>query len=453
MKTDRKTQRQHRLQHAIFIALLLACLGFAGWLSNAYNIRSDWTSGSRHSLSTDTRQLLDTLDSAVTLRSYQPDDPLLQAAVKEILQRYKLHKSDFDFQIINPDIHVNQAKSDGITSYGQTVIEYRDQQEKIATLNEEALTNALLRLQRGKHQRIVFLTQHGERSITDTSPSGYALLAQQLRQKGFDPQPLSLLQQSIHADDLLIISSLEKPLLQTEQAQLLTHIEQGGKLLWLQDPTTDNKLSFLSDLLSIEFIPGTLVDDNEKVQRMLKLGHPAIIPVLEYRMHPITQKMQYFTLFTTSSAIRRLQQDSDWIHSDLLISSDSSWVETSDLLPAVRFDSGEDTAGPHSLGMALQRQITINEQSTSQRVVVIGDSDFLANNHLGQGGNLEFIIKAISWLSEDDALIQIAPKNAPDTQLTLSPSMATGISLLFLIGLPVGLFICGLLVWIRRRRT
>jgi ABC-type uncharacterized transport system involved in gliding motility auxiliary subunit len=88
-----------------------------------------------------------------------------------------------------------------------------------------------------------------------------------------------------------------------------------------------------------------------------------------------------------------------------------------------------------------------------QRAVVIGDGDFLSNSFLGNGGNREFGQRVFDWLLEDDALIQIADKGAPDRQLTLSKNALGAISVGFLIALPMLLLIAGAGIWWRRRRA
>jgi len=95
MKITHKSQHQYRIQHIIFVILLIASIGFAGWLSNAYNKQSDWTAGKRHSLSDDTVKLLSQLPAEINVRSYQADNPTLIKAINEILNRYKSHKADF----------------------------------------------------------------------------------------------------------------------------------------------------------------------------------------------------------------------------------------------------------------------------------------------------------------------------------------------------------------------
>lgn len=455
MKVSKKTQFQYRIQHIIFILLLLGCIGFAGWLSNTYNLRSDWTAGKRHSLSEDTIELLSKLEFAINLRSYQPDDPTLTSAINEILSRYQNNKSDFTFQLINPDIFIQQAKTDNIKHYGQTIIEYNGLIERINNLSEEAITNALIRLHRGNKPKLLFLSQHGERSISDDSPVGYSQLSNKLFNKGFDVGDINLLGENLTVENtVLVMGAINKPLLENELHKIQQFITDGGQLLWLQDPMPDKSQTKIATDLNISFIDGVVVDDNQEVSRMLQLSHPAIIPILEYKRHPITEKMQYFTLFTTAAALTTKntsqQTDNNWITSDLLITSESSWSETRSSLLGVEFNKEKDFAGPLSIGIAQQRQIKSATENTSQRIVIIGDTDFIANNNLGNGANLDFILNVFNWLTRNDKLISIAPKNAPDRDLNLSAPLAAILGLVFLIALPIFFFVTGAVIWFKR---
>jgi len=460
MKVTPRSRLQYRIQHIIFVLLLFACAGFAGWLSLEYDVRSDWTAGKRHSLSQDTIKLLAQLPDQVELRTYQSDDPALVQAVNEILQRYQDNKKNFQFRLINPDIYIEQARADQIDRYGQTIIEYQGRRERVEQLSEESISNALMRLQRGKQPRLLFIGQHGERKVEDDSAIGYSLLAQRLKQQGFDVASISLLQQEIpETGAVLVLGSGNKPLLESEQDKVLQYIKSGGNLLWLQEPGYDKSYAAIARELQIENIPGVVVDNNAKLMQMLKLSHPAMIPILEYKRHPITENMQYFTLFTTATAIKAAMPDeqnqaahNDWISTDLLITSDTSWSETGDLLSLIAFDVEQETHGPLSIGRAQQRQIRSEKEMSAQRVVIIGDTDFIANNNLGKGANLDFILKVFNWLTHDDKLIQIAPKDAPDLQLDLSARAASIIGLVFLILLPVSFLAAGLYIRFRRRR-
>ena len=87
-----------------------------------------------------------------------------------------------------------------------------------------------------------------------------------------------------------------------------------------------------------------------------------------------------------------------------------------------------------------------------QRVVVLGDGDFLSNSFLGNGGNREYGQRVFDWLLGDDAQVQVPDRTAPDRELKLSQGTLALLAVGLLVALPLGLAACGWLLWWRRRR-
>jgi len=287
----------------------------------------------------------------------------------------------------------------------------------------------LLRLQRKQKINLPFGANNNERNNSNNSASEYSSQNMQLANKGFNRQSINLLQQALpvnsdnNESNVLVLGSIKTPLLVKEQEKILDFIRNGGNLLWLQDPQQDASQKSLQDALQINFIKGTLVDNNPEITHMLKLSHPAMIPVLEYKMHPITEKMKYFTLFTVATAMQASTQQSNadksdidhpWIHSDLLISAENSWAETSDLSSIVEFNPGEDTHGPLTLGMAQQRQIKKADRLIAQRIVVIGDTDCVNNSYIAHLSKLDFIIKSMNCVGKDERFITLIQTTAAE---------------------------------------
>ena len=90
--------------------------------------------------------------------------------------------------------------------------------------------------------------------------------------------------------------------------------------------------------------------------------------------------------------------------------------------------------------------------ASEQRIVVIGDGDFLSNTYLGNPGNLDLGLNIVRWLSHDDATIEIRVTSAPDTSLVLNKAAQAVIAIGFLVGLPLLLLLAGVVIWLRRRR-
>ena len=137
-----------------------------------------------------------------------------------------------------------------------------------------------------------------------------------------------------------------------------------------------------------------------------------------------------------------------WKQTVLLDTNDGAWSETGPVMGQVQFDKGRDIRGPLTLAVALTRDV----EGREQRVVVIGDGDFLSNQVLANGGNLEFGMNLANWLSQDDAYVDIPVQTARDRKLDFSPRARLIVRDVFVFLLPLALLGAGLGVWWRRRR-
>ena len=152
-------------------------------------------------------------------------------------------------------------------------------------------------------------------------------------------------------------------------------------------------------------------------------------------------------------AALEVNEAGEWTSLPLLTTLDRSWTELGELEGEIRFDQGTDErAGPLDIGVVLTRRIDSDESDSEQRILVIGDGDFLSNTYLGNAGNLGFGLQAVHWLSHDDAYIDIRVRTAPDASLVLSKTAEAVIGFGFLFGLPLLLLLAGLVIWMRRRR-
>ena len=456
MKTSKSIRFQLQIQKIIFIILLLSVVGLLAWASQKYSVQYDWTAGQRNTISQSSIDLLHSMDDPVVVNVYLQDDPTVKAAVAEILKRYKREKNNFNFKLINPDIDIELAQLDKVTRYGQVVIKYQGRSEIVASLSESTLSSSLQRLSYSGSRSLVYIAGHDERNPSSSDNTDFSQFTDKLATKGIISTQHHLLKASLPDDtDILVIASPNKTLLKGELEHIKKHIEQGGNLLWMMDPGANSKtlngLNELAMLLNINFIDGIIVDNNTNLRKTLGIQHPAMIPVLDYYPHAITKNLSYNTLFPISRGIT-IGDDSDWQKTIIAQSLPQSWSESSDLVDGIVFDSNSgDIAGPLPIVIALERTLTNNNKS-SQRIIITGDSDFLANSYVGIGANLTLGLSIIDWLNGDDDLISIEIKNAPDTNLQLDDTEIMVIGFGFFILLPFGLLLTGLLIWFKRRK-
>jgi ABC-type uncharacterized transport system involved in gliding motility auxiliary subunit len=124
------------------------------------------------------------------------------------------------------------------------------------------------------------------------------------------------------------------------------------------------------------------------------------------------------------------------------------WLESGEANDDATFDPARDAAGPVTIGYALERRV----EDRTQRVVVIGGANFLANTYLGLAGNLDLGVNIVNWLAGDDDLITIQPRATVDASLELGRIALFFIAAGFLVVIPAGLLAAGAATWWRRRR-
>jgi ABC-type uncharacterized transport system involved in gliding motility auxiliary subunit len=439
-----------RLQGLVFAVLFIGIIGMLAWLSTQYVYQVDWTFGSRNTISEDSRRLLDGLDQPVNITAYVGPDERLRTQIRDLVGSYQRFKDDISLEFINPDTVPEQVRELGITGGNAVLINYRGASESIQALGEQQLTNALLRLSRREERWVAFVSGHGERTPYGETNFGLGAFATELERKGIRLQTLNLVEAAIPSNtNLLVLASPRVELLPGEVAALQGYLEQGGNLLWLTEPGTLQSLEPLADQLGLLVLPGTVVDASSA---MFGVENPSFVVVTVYPSHGITREVSTVSVYPAAAALE-INDTTAWDVTPLLTTLERSWSELGALEGEIRFDEDSDErAGPLDIGVALTRNKPGSEEGKQQRVVVIGDGDFLSNTYLGNAGNLDLGLNIVHWLSHDDAFIDIRVRAAPDTTLVLGQTTTAIIGLGFLIGLPVLLLLSGIIIWLRRRR-
>ena len=463
MDVTRKTKIGLRLQRYVFTVLFLAGIGLLAWLSTQYVHQTDWTAGGRNSLSADSVRLLGTLKEPVQITAFARENDALRGQIKEVVARYQRSKPDITLEFVNPDKEPERIRELGVTLDGELRVSYQGRSERVQELSEQAISNALLRTARQGERWITFLTGHGERDPLGQANHDLGNFGADLQRKGLKVQTLNLAQNPQIPDNtrLLVIASPQVALLPGEVDLIRGWLERGGNLLWLTDPGETAGLEKLAEYFGIETLPGIIVD---ATTQLFGIQNPDFVLVTEYPAHPVTRELKLMSLFPRTAALEWNRKEG-WDGQPILSTLDRAWTETGALSGEIRYDEGgEERAGPLDIGFALTRTLDKDTQGVEakdagsseggreQRVIILGDGDFLSNAFLGNGGNLDLGVSMLNWLSNDDDFIAIRAKAAPDQTLTLSTAAQTSIALGFLVALPLALLGSGLFIWLRRRK-
>ena len=463
MKINRKTHLEIRLQNLLFSLLFLVAVGLVAWLSTQYSAQFDWTASHRHSLSEASRKVLDLLKAPISITAYARDNQQVREPIRDLVDRYSRYKRDLSLQFVNPDTQPEKVRQMGIQVDGELVIEYEGRSEKIQEAGETSLTNALQRLATAEERTIVFIEGHGDRSPLGKANHDLQQFADELKRKGFTIAAANLATTPLIPDntDVLVIAGPRTNLLPGEVKLIEDYLNKGGNLWWLGDPGELHGLEPLAKQLGLRFLSGVVVDASTQ---LLGIDDPTFALVSDYPPHTITQGFQQMTMFPSAAALDQMEK-SDFEKEPLLATLARSWTELGPIEGKIAYDAAKgERQGPLDLGYAITRPITPEPSDkdvehdksaartpSEQRIVVVGDGDFLSNTYLGNGGNLELGINMVQWLSRGDALINIPAKIAPDRNLQLSAFASGTIAVGFLFVLPVLLIGIGAWVWFKRR--
>lgn len=455
MEITKKSRNQIRLQNIIFIVLFSTIVGLLAWLSNQYNIESDWTNNNKNTLSEISVKLLQQTPAPITITTFIPDGNLVsnRQYIKELVGKYKKHKDNITLKIINPDIAPDLVRQLKVTNYGEVVVEYEGRNEHITQqFNEQTLTNTLQRLLRQGERRILFVNGHGERKPNGQANFDWSNFSEKLKVKGISTSLLKL-NETPNVQDVaaIVIASPQTNFLAGEVKLLTDYVKAGGNLLWIKEPGESLfGLQPLADFIGVRFHPGTIVDPTARV---MKVNDPSFAIITTYPSHAITRDFQYISIFPKAVAINFEDIKDDWKISPFLQTVPRSWSETGILKGAIDYNAGIDIVGPLTIGLALTRKDNKenNNKVKKQRIVILGDGDFLSNAYLGNQGNLNLGHNIINWISNDDNFILIPSSNAVDSQINISDLFGALIGLFFLVILPLGLLISGTLIWYKRR--
>ncbi|WP_333876197.1 GldG family protein [Methylobacter sp.] len=450
MKISPHKHQQIRLKNWAITLALLCLVGALAWLSTRYSAETDITKNNTNSLSQASQKLLESLPDKIQLTAYIKKDPGLRSQIAQLVERYKRHKVDLSLAFIDPDSQPEKARELNIGATGAIIVEYQGRTEKLNFIDEPSLTNALLQLANANERWVTLLTGHGERAPDGIANFDLGQFGKELDRRKIKAQSINLAAMPAipYNSALLVLSAPAVPLLTGEIELIKRYIRQGGNLLLLTDPG-NHYLDALLQTLGLRQLPGTLVDSSSK---LYGINDPSFVLTSEYIPHPITQGFQTLTLYPVAAALE-ISEETDFQPVELLKSAEKSWTETGPIAGKILFDAdGDEKQGPLAFAYALTRPSTSSGQAQEQRIVVVGDGDFLSNAYLGNVGNLDMGLRMINWLIHDDRFIDIPAKIATDKSLQLSQINVAIIGFGFLVVIPLLLMGTGFYIWRKRKQ-
>lgn len=436
------------------------------YASTLLDIQYDFTEEKFHTLSEQSVKIVGGLDAPVEVIGFfttNPEDFRYQDRVRaeDLLTLYRRESAGaLTFELVDPYTNAQRAASYGVEYESTVVFQTAERQETTTTVTETEFTATLLRLTREKMPKVYFLTGHDERLIDDSQPTGYYDAVEALQKQNYVVAPLALREQSpvrVPSDATAVI--VAGPRITPDASEIAamdTYAKNGGRVMVLIDPPNE-RLDAIRRWLRRW---GIEVGNDIVIDVMNHAFDDATIPAGQFEPHQITESFRRngrSVPFRMACSVSEASGAADDRRYDPLVqtteSESAAWAETDfDSVPP-RLEPG-DLPGPVTFGIASAPKADdgFEAAKTGARFVVIGDSDFASNSLYPLGGG-DFFLNAVNWLTLQEDLIAIAPKDAADRRLAPTMSRAEGFMLIgvTMLFMPLVVTVIGVAVWVRRR--
>lgn len=431
---------QHTGRVVVVIAIAFLLAHFADRNNRVFDVSRD----ARNSLTAASHEVLALLDGPIEAIALVPPALPVAAGVREFFARYQRHAPAFSLAFLDPAEDPARARTLG-ANLGEVVLRYDGRSERLERLTESTVTNALARLARGADRHVVFLAANGERQVDRDANHDVSRFARHLGERGLSVHPFRLASQGTIPDNtaVLVLASPEVPYSLGELEEINTYVAAGGNLLWLAEPAQPPGLERLARALGVARLPGTVVDP----VGLTRLDNPAYAVVAEHAPHAALENFRATVALPYACAFLPAA-DVGWTVTPLARTGAGAWTETGTFEGNVGYDADDEVQGELIVALALTRA---RPDGGEQRVVVVGDGDFLSNTFVESLGNQEFGRRLVEWLAEDDALVDITVPPVADGVLELAMWQRLAIFACFGVLLPLAFLAnAALLAWRRR---
>ena len=468
---------------AVYTLVFVAILAMANWLGVQYNETYDATERKLYSLSDQTHKILDGLERDVVISYFDRTSQFV--AAQDMLRRYENASNRVSVEYVDPDEDPIKTEAMNVRTYGTLILNIDGVRHEASSLSEQDITNAIITAIKGQEKTACVVTGHGESSGDDVDRNGFANAVSRIEDANYDHQQVSLTEGAVPGDcTILVVAGPSTAYFDPEVAAIRDFVEGGGRALLLLGPVLpdergrrEERNPKLVDLLAswgIEAKNDVVIDQSAIGQ--LFGGGPFTPLVSEYQFHPIVEPLENVaTLFPRARSVGRASDVPDgWTVDELFESSETSFATSTLMAEAAGFTLGPEssqTDGPIALAVAATYDVpeaaaeesepseaagdaiepAAEEAEPEGRVVAVGSAGFASNYGLALGGNDDLLLNMLNWLSSDEDLISVRPKDPESTVIEMTAAEMSRIFYASLLLLPLIIIVTGVWTWWGRR--
>ena len=474
------------LNVGLIIGIVFAVVVMVNYLSRQYFTRLHVSTQTKVKLFPRTQKFLQSMTNSVKVTLYYDKEDPFYATIAELLGEYQSTNPKISLRVIDyrrdpgaaqllrtnytflglrtaknlivfdgGEKRIKVIDGDQLIKYAtkQALVENKVEITRKPTLfeGERAFTAALIAVTSPKPFKAFFVTGHGEHRIdSDDDSIGYKKFATLLQTENYiQTEPLSLFDTNhppFSEWDLMVIAGPETRFEEPELETIDQYLAQGGHLLALF-----NVLSLSRGDTGLERILakwGVNVTTNVITDPERHAGEQDVI-VASFSNHPIVNALLGYQLhMILPRAIGKLRSRPS--------GADAPSVEEVAFSGPRSYVRGNDRSArhPYPLMVAVEKggvKGVVTERGAT-RMVVAGDSIFLANHQIESAANRDFVALAVNWLLDRPTLVEgIGPQTVTEYRLVMTNSQLQGAEWVLLAGMPGAVLLLGGVVWLRRR--
>jgi ABC-2 type transport system permease protein len=335
--------------------------------------------------------------------------------------------------------------------------------DPMRTPGETEITAALKRLI-VTPPRIAFLTGNNQRSMDKAGDRDYKMAAREvtfrysLINQGFDVNDLSVAGSSIPKDiTAVVIADPKTPFNPDELDKLNQYLAGGGNMLVAGEPGKQDILNPFLRSFGVQMTAGTMMQESKDfapdfVRATFSPGAGACAAAYE------TLRKDHLSVAMSGTAGLTYDGNTTYAMRPILVTDDrNTWNRPGGAGP----DTGKlvytpllgDDKRQATLALALTRKVGAKQQ----KIMVIGDADFMSNAELARRNvktaNFPFIVELFKWFSDGEFPIDTKRPEPPDYKLLINRDGIHLLKIALLGVIPAILLIVASILLIRRIRN
>jgi ABC-type uncharacterized transport system involved in gliding motility auxiliary subunit len=449
------SQRQVRFgaTAGLYTLLVIAILVAINWLAREprFNKTYDTTANKRFTLSDETRKVVDGLKQDATITYFDRTSGF--SGAQAILDRYRNLSNKIQVKYVDVVREPTLVRSYGVRAPGTTFVEIDGRKEEAKQLNEEGITGALIKVLKGV-RKVCVVKGSGERSLDASNEDGLTLFKRLLEHDNYAVDGFTLIDKTAVPSDcnVTVIAGPQNDYTAGEVAAIKSYVEGGGRVMFLLDPplnfgrehTAEN--AGLTDLLS----KWGITVDKDLILEQRGLG-PVTILVSQYESQPIVNDLKdQVVAFQVARSLEVKNADKTTV-TKLFSTTDAAIATTNLTKQPDPSNPAETKKGPFVLAAA--GTYDTGKPSDPGRFVVFGNSSFVGDSGVGLSfqANRDLALNAINWLSSDEDLISIRPKDADTRTFSATPSQLATFQYSVVFAIPLMIIVIGVAIYLKRR--